>query len=105
MKLGEYAWYKDNADYQSHPVKSRNPNPWGLYDMHGNVFEWCLDWYHLKLPGGADPVGKSPGEDRVLRGGGWYWEADLCRSAYRYWGNPRTLRSDTVGFRVLIPVR
>ena len=65
---------KTDANFDSKgtvPVKSYRPNPWGLYDMHGNVWEWCEDWYGERLRGGVDPRGESSGVHRVLRGGSW----------------------------------
>ncbi len=70
--LGEYAWYINNSDQETHPVGEKKPNAWGLYDMHGNVWEWCQDWYGDYSQGSViDPVGLSSGTDRVSRGGGW----------------------------------
>ncbi len=83
----------------AHKVGMKKPNPWGLYDMHGNVFEWCSDWYGEKLLGGADPVGPGGGSDRVLRGGSWWDDPILCRSACRDLYDPSP-RSNDLGFRV-----
>jgi formylglycine-generating enzyme required for sulfatase activity len=71
--LSEYAWYDKNSENKTHPVATRKPNAWGLYDMHGNVWEWCEDRYG-DYPSGkvTDPVGTSDGSFRVLRGGGWF---------------------------------
>ena len=100
-KLGEYAWYYDNSGRRSHPVGQEKPNPWGLYDMHGNVLEWCLDWYGL-YPAGAvtDPVGLSDGVARSFRGGSWYVTPKIARSAFRY-GYPTSIRAIYLGFRLL----
>ena len=75
--VGEYAWCADNADKQSYPVGQKNPNPWGLFDMHGNVSEWCLDWSVKTLPTGSwiDPRGPVEGQFRSTRGGGYLAEA------------------------------
>jgi len=91
-------------------VGSYPANPWGLHDMHGNVFEWCRDWYHLKLPGGVDPdlysakssASKSGNGDisRVRRGGCWADEGWPCRSAFRLRFEPER-RHDHIGFRVV----
>lgn len=84
-------------------VGSFKPNAWGLYDMHGNVWEWCQDWYDKDYPSGSvtDPSGASSGSGRVLRGGSWHFDAWNCRSAHRYRGTP-TRRSDSFGFRLVL---
>ena len=81
---GNYMWYADNSDSKSHSVGTKNANTWGLYDMHGNVYEWCLDWYASNLSGGIDPKGpsSSSGSNRVARGGCWN-DVTLCTSSYR----------------------
>ena len=102
---GDYMWYTSNSSSQTHEVGTKKPNPWGLYDMHGNVWEWCLDWYASSLGTAAmtDPKGASSGSDRVRRGGSWYYNAAYCRSAYRYGSNP-SLTYDGLGFRLMCPV-
>jgi formylglycine-generating enzyme required for sulfatase activity len=100
--LGDYAWYAGNAGSKTHPVGEKKPNAWGLYDMHGNVWEWCADWYEQgyysqSLP--DDPTGPSSGSDRVCRGGGWGTRASYCPSAIRF-RSPPALRLDLFGFRV-----
>jgi len=101
-ELGEYAWLKQNSGDKTHPVGGKKPNAWGLYDMHGNVWEWCQDWYG-EYPIGTvtDPTGATSGLSRVIRGGGCINNAKYCRSAYRYGFNP-ALRSlfNGRGFRV-----
>jgi formylglycine-generating enzyme required for sulfatase activity len=88
-KLGEYAWYEDNSEYQTHPVGEKKPNAWGLYDMHGNVLEWVQDWYGGYPTGPIpDPKGPDKGERRVLRGDSCSSVARGLRSANRYRYNP-----------------
>lgn len=85
-------------------VGSYPPNAWGLYDMHGNIFEWCRDWYHPSLPGGVDPdLSNKKAASRVRRGGAWTDEGWPCRSAFRLRFEPER-RYDHIGFRVaLVP--
>jgi formylglycine-generating enzyme len=83
-------------------VGSYPPNAWGLHDMHGNVFEWCRDWYHPKLPGGRDPdLSSAKAASRVRRGGCWADEGWPCRSAFRVRFEPER-RSDHIGLRVVL---
>jgi formylglycine-generating enzyme required for sulfatase activity len=102
-QLGNYAWYGANSGSQTHPVGQKQPNPWGLYDMPGNVWEWCWDWYRGSLPGGAvsDPRGPTSGSFRVFRGGCWGDYAQFCRSAFRYSDEPGD-RSYYLGFRAAL---
>jgi formylglycine-generating enzyme required for sulfatase activity len=100
-QLEEYAWYRKNAGDHTHPVGQKKPNAWGLYDMHGNVWEWVQDWYGAYAAGTVvDPAGPSAGSERVRRGGSWYDAASSCRSAYRYEAAP-SRRIVNVGFRLL----
>jgi len=82
-------------------VGSYAPNEWGLYDMHGNVYEWCLDWFADAMSGGDDPKGAVSGSRRVLRGGGWYYSASNCRSASRNSNLPSSRNYNGVGFRLV----
>jgi formylglycine-generating enzyme required for sulfatase activity len=102
-QLGNYAWYGANSGNQTHPVGQKQPNPWGLYDMHGSLFEWCWDWYAGSLPGGSvtDPLGPASGSNRVLRGGGWGVNARVCRSALRAGVEPG-YRCNYLGFRAAL---
>jgi len=101
-KLGDYAWFDRNTFYAgekyAHKVGFKKPNPWGLYDMHGNVWEWCSDWFSGNLSGGVDPVGPGGGSGRIIRGGGWKSDSVLCRSALRNEFGP--LDRGVLGFRV-----
>ncbi len=81
-------------------VGSYLPNAWGLYDTHGNVWEWCLDWLAGSLAGGPDPAGAVSGSSRVVRDGSWNYPASNCRSASRSGSTPSTRRND-FGFRLV----
>jgi len=98
-QIGRYAWYDDNANSSTHSVGKKLPNAWGLYDIAGNVWEWCGDWYDGTLQGGADPRGASSGSYRVDRGGSWRSSAWFCRSAFRGRDAP-SYRFRSLGFRV-----
>ena len=99
-QLGAYAWYSDNGDDQTHPVGQKQPNGWGLFDMHGNVWEWVHDWKEAYPRGTVtDPRGPSSGVLRVVRGGGWYYNAHYCRAAYRFRVGPGA-RVSHLGFRL-----
>ncbi|MBO7108037.1 MAG: SUMF1/EgtB/PvdO family nonheme iron enzyme, partial [Verrucomicrobia bacterium] len=105
-EVDEVGWYWYNSDKMTHPVGQKQPNAWGLYDMHGNVYEWCLDWFgDYPTSSVTDPTGPSTGSSRVVRGGSWFYYARDCRSAYRYYGNPSYDYYYYYGFRVaLAPV-
>ncbi len=111
--LGNVAWYYENAgygvgendpNYGTHPVSTKSPNELGIYDMSGNVWEWCQDLYdenyYARSPQN-NPTGPSSRSDRVYRGGSWYYDARYCRVAYRNWINP-DFRNHYLGFRLVL---
>ncbi|MCG9891669.1 MAG: SUMF1/EgtB/PvdO family nonheme iron enzyme [Thermosynechococcaceae cyanobacterium MS004] len=106
-QLKDYAWFIGNSNSQTHPVGERKPNPWGLYDMHGNVWEWCQDHWHGDYNGAPRDGdawidrGKNNNHPRLLRGGSWYGTSRNCRSANRV-RNSADNRSDYFGFRVAL---
>ena len=109
-KLGVYAWFAENAlginEPYPHTAGQKTPNRWGLYDMHGNAWEWCSDWYDEKFYAAGkngDPENTTEASARVLRGGEWGQYPDSCRSAYRF-KNPPTIRKCSYSFRVVVPI-
>lgn len=104
--LSKYAWYDGTSDASTHEVNSKvkKPNAWGLYDMHGNVWEWCQDWWSSRLPSGSvtDPTGPAEGDMKVVRGGrGSTSLTSTYRSAYRFRAIPDGFNSN-VGFRLVV---
>ena len=96
-------WYEANSGRTTHPVGQKTANAWGLYDMHGNVLEWCYDLYGSYASGAqTDPVGASSGSNRVVRGGSWDASTQVVRSAHRGSLNP-TYRNNSFGFRLVRP--
>ncbi|MBN2308414.1 MAG: formylglycine-generating enzyme family protein [Candidatus Hydrogenedentes bacterium] len=104
--LPQYGWFERNARGKPRPTGTRKPNPWGLHDMHGNLWEWCNDFYQVDYYANSpdtDPRGPASGEKKVLRGGCWNSTPDACRAAYRYNEDPAYTDAcfgyDIYGFR------
>ena len=101
--LDTVAWYRSNSDDKIHEVGIKQPNELGIYDMSGNVWEWCNDWFdehYYENSSQTNPQGPSSGTYRALRGGSWSSNVNLCRVAYRLRGNPNN-RDDDNGFRLV----
>lgn len=100
--LESSAWYYQNSDNRTHRVTTKRPNPWGLYDMHGNVWEWCADWYsNYPRTTVVDPTGPTNGSTRVARGGSFNDPEKFLRSSQRVaW--PDTMKAHSVGFRIVL---
>jgi formylglycine-generating enzyme required for sulfatase activity len=103
FQLSKYAWNRGNSDSKTHPIGTREKNACGLYDMHGNVWEWCQDWYGSYGSGSVtDPSGPQTGQSRVLRGGSWGCDPVNCRSANRSNDCPPGDRYGDFGFRLVL---
>ena len=106
-ELADYAWYspvRTDDNWGTHPVGGKMPNTWGLYDMCGNAWQWCADWYgkdYYANPPVDDPMGPDTGTEHVMRGGGWSGDARHCRSANRFAIVPSG-RHSNIGFRVAL---
>ena len=102
-ELEKFGWYNKNCGGRSHPVGTKLPNAFGLFDMHGNLYEWCSDFWDAKWYEKSplnDPNSQSASDQRVIRGGSWFRLAADCRSAFRNLASP-SIRDRSSGFRVV----
>jgi formylglycine-generating enzyme required for sulfatase activity len=106
-QMDDYAWYERNGSQQTHPVGEKKPNAWGVYDMEGNVWQWCFDWYadsyaHAK---NEDPQGPDSGSKRVVRGAYYSVQTHWLRCASRGYSKPDDRLFTFIGFRVVVDVK
>jgi formylglycine-generating enzyme required for sulfatase activity len=104
-QIDDMAWYDENSKEQSHTVATKTPNTWGIFEMHGNVSEWCGDYYSSDYPEAdvTDPIGPSEGKYRVIRGGSWGYFEPSCRCAARS-SAPTSYQLKQTGFRVVMEI-
>ena len=98
-EIHDIAWFDKNSGSQSHTIGIKNPNAWNFHDMHGNILEWCADWFSIPSEDETDPIGPPKGSFKVMRGGCWFFFGRDCRSAYRLKREPN-LRNCIFGFRL-----
>jgi len=102
--VDDVAWYFNNANWETHAVSTKVPNELSLFQMSGNVFEWCQDYYHdeyYENSSSKNPKGPKSGKERVCRGGSWFYIAGDCRSTFRHHDNPSD-HKNVNGFRVAL---